>query len=342
MHVVYSYMNYKESKEILKEIKRAKKVLINCHRGPDPDAIGSALALFYVFEKMGKKVDVVCPSKKLYEGVFFLKSYEKIKRSVNFSSLKYSDYDLFFALDSSDWGMVTSDKNIPTPSIPIIVIDHHNTNDMYGNINLVDKKASSVGEVVFRMFKDWEVKLDKDISTALLTAIIGDTGLFRYPNSTDKTYEAVQELLKNGAEKELIISNLYRNNDINLVKFWGEVLSRVEEDVEHRFVYCAIPYEVYMKYAKPDNAKESACDLFAQSTRDTDFGFMALESEKNTFSISFRARNEFDTSQIAVALGGGGHKAASGAKVTGKSFRDALDLTLRMARKYAKKYKQTT
>jgi phosphoesterase RecJ-like protein len=66
---------------------------------------------------------------------------------------------------------------------------------------------------------------------------------------------------------------------------------------------------------------------------------MALETDKNVFFISFRAREGFDTSQIAEALGGGGHKAASGARIVGKSFNEALDLTLRMARKYAKSTK---
>lgn len=335
-------MNYKESIYVLEEIKKAENILINCHRGPDPDAIGSALAMSNVLQSMGKSVDVICPSENLYKGVSFLKSYENIKKSINFKEINYSNYDLFIALDSSNWGMVTSEKNIPIPPIPLIVIDHHHTNTKYGSVNLIDERASSVGEIIYRVFTDWQVELDKVTSTALLTAIIGDTGLFRYPNSTDKTYKAVLGLLEKGAEKELIILNLYRNNDINLLRFWGEVLNRLEIDEKYKFVYSAVPYDIYKKYNKPENAKESACDLFAQSTRNMEFGFMALETERNILSVSFRSKGDFDTSKVAIKLGGGGHKAASGAKIVGKTFNEALDLILRMVRKHAKKYTQAS
>lgn len=330
-------MNYKESKKILAEIKKANNILLNCHKGPDPDSIGSALALYMVLIKMGKNVEIICPSEKLYEDVSFLKRYERIKKKINFTNFKFSEYDLFIALDSSNWDMVTSDQNIPLPSLPMVVIDHHYTNTRFGSINLVDEKASSVGEIINRIFVDWKIKLNKDIATAIMTAIVGDTGLFRYPNSTDKTFEAVQELLKSGADKELIIANMYRNNDLNLVRFWGEALSRVELDKNHKFVYSAVPYEVYEKYGKPENAKESSCDLFAQTTKGTEFGFMALEVEKNLLSISFRGRTDFDTSRMAKYLGGGGHKAASGAKIIGIPFDEAVEKVLRAARKFASK-----
>jgi len=328
--------NYKEAKKILKIIKKSESILLNCHRGPDPDSIGSTLALFNVLRNMGKKVDVVCPSKELYEGVEFLDNYDLIKRNVNFFDFDFKNYDLFIILDSSSWDMVTSDIKAPRPSIPSIVVDHHYTNSRYGDINIVDEKASSTGEIIFRLFEDWRIKIDLNTANALLTAIISDTGLFRYPNQTEKTYSAFIKLLEMGANKDLIVSRLYRNNDIKLLKFWGEVLTRLKVDKENKFVYSAIPYEIYRKFGKLRNAKDSSCDLFAQSTSETDFGFFVIEEEKNEISVSFRSRNYFDTSRIALELGGGGHKAASGAKIHGKSFKSALNLILNVARKYTK------
>ena len=85
-------MNYKKSKQILEEIKRAKRILLNCHRGPDADGIGSTLAMYEVLKKLGKKVEIVCPSEELYEGVSFLENYQRIKSNVDFSKIDFSAY----------------------------------------------------------------------------------------------------------------------------------------------------------------------------------------------------------------------------------------------------------
>jgi len=330
-------MNYKESKLILEKIKKAKRILVNCHRGPDPDCIGSALALRGVLINMSKAVDVICPSEKLYDNADFLDGYGEINKSVNFSKFDYKKYDLFIVLDSSSWDMVSSDFNIPVPDMEIAVIDHHFTNKYFGIINLVDKSASSVGEILYRVFSDWKVSIDKNISTSLLTAIIGDTGIFKYPNSTVETFNSAYELMKAGADKNMIVAKLYKNYDFNLIKFWGEVLNNLVLEKENKFIYSAVPFSVFEKYGKPDIGKDTAVDLFAQVTKDTEFGFMALETDKGIVSVSVRSRNDFDSSKIALELGGGGHKAASGARIEGLSFENALQKILEVARKYAKK-----
>lgn len=330
-------MNFKESKKILEEIKKAERILVNCHRGPDSDSVGSALAVSYVLKKIGKSVDIVCPSEKIYDNVAFLKDYESIKKGVNFKNFNFSNYNLFVILDSSNLEMVFGSSKILFPKIKSIVIDHHHTSEGFGDINLIDKKASSVGEMLYLLFCDWQVGVDEDTSTALLTAIFGDTGIFKYPNASERTFEITYQLIKSGAKKDVIISNIYRNNDFNLLKFWGEALMRLVVDEEYGFVYSAIPFEVYESLGRPEYAKETAVDLFGQSTKGSDFGFMALETKKGTLSVSFRSRLGFDTSKIALALGGGGHMAASGAKVVGMSFDAAVEKVVGVARKYAKK-----
>lgn len=331
-------MNYKTSQEILEEINKANKILLNCHRGPDPDSIGSALALSYALEKMGKNTEIICPSEKLYDELSFLRDYEKIKKDVNFSTFDYSKYDLFICQDSSSWDMVSGSKEISIFDIPIIVIDHHKTNTNFGVINLVDSKSSSVGELLYEIIKDWSIEIDKDIATALLTAIIGETGIFKYPNTEVNTIKIAAELMTKGADKDLIIARVYRSVKFNLIKFWGETLMRVVIDEKGKFIYSAVPYSVFESLGKPDYAKESVCDLFAQITEGTEFGIMMLETEPEKLSISLRARNTFDTSKIAQELGGGGHRAASGAKIVGLTFDEAVKKVLDVTRKYADEF----
>lgn len=326
-------MNYKESIQILEEIRKANKILVNCHRGPDPDSIGSALALGEVLQNMGKEVEIICPSEELYENIDYLKGFEKIKKGINFNSFDFSKYDLLMTLDSSSLDMVTGLKDFKFENdIKVIVIDHHETNTNYGEINLVDKKNTSTGETLFLVFEDWGVILNKDIADSLMTGIVGDTGAFRFPGSNTRTFRVAGELMKLGADKDKAINNLYRSDSFEMIKFYSEVLERFEMDKERKFVWSAVPYSIYEKYSKPVMAKESSASLFSQIVKDTDFGFIAVEQEKDKLAISFRSRTGFDTSIIASRLGGGGHIFASGARIEGLPFDKAVEKLLNTVR----------
>ena len=329
-------MNYPESQLILKEIKKAKKILINCHRSPDSDSIGSTLAMREVLIDLGKEVEIICPSDELPKNLSYLHGFEFIKTSVDFNKFNYSDFDLFLTLDSSSWDQVTGFKNFEVPKLKIITIDHHISNLKYGEINLLDGNITSVGELLFWVFEDWRVDIKKDVADCLMAAIIGDTGAFRYPGADERTLQAASELMRLGADKDKAIHVLYRSEPYQLIKFYGEVLSRVQIDEEYKFVWSAIPYDVYEKLDKPSMAKESAASLFTQVVEGTDFGFIALEQEKNKLSISFRSRTGLDTSKISTELGGGGHIYASGARVDGE-FNQAVEKVLSVCRKYANK-----
>ncbi|MCK5506674.1 MAG: bifunctional oligoribonuclease/PAP phosphatase NrnA, partial [Thermodesulfovibrionia bacterium] len=247
---------------------------------------------------------------------------------------------LLITLDSSSWRMVTGDREISIPDIPLCVIDHHKTNSKYGTINLIDYKVQSVGEMMYLVFEDWGVKLNMDIATDLLTGIIGDTGAFRYPGSTETTFKIASELMAKGANKDKIIYHIFRSEPYELMKFYGEVLSRMKIDKKGRFVWSAISYDIYKKLGKPRSAKESSASLFAQTVEDTEFGFIAVETEKNKLAVSFRSRTGVDTLEIAVELGGGGHIYASACKIEGIPFEDAVKKVLKVVRKYAKKGKK--
>jgi len=328
-------MNYTKSGKILKEIKKANKILVNCHKSPDPDSVGSAIATYLVLKQIGKDATIISPN-EVGEEYNFLKNWGKIKK-VNFKNFDYKDFDLFIALDSSNWRMVTGLSGLKPFDVPIVVIDHHKTHDSYGKINLVDDGVGSCAEILYQIFNDWKVELDKDIATDLLTGILGDTGVFRYPGVTSRTFDIAQKLMALGADKEEIVYKVFGSLDFNLLKFWGEILNKFEKDETHSFVWAAIPYDIFKKYDKPLSGKETAASLFTQVVNKTDFGFIAVEERKGTLSISFRSRTGFDVSALAEKLGGGGHRAASGAKIEGLGFDDAIEKVLAICRKYANK-----
>ena len=226
---------------------------------------------------------------------------------------------------------------VPIPDIPLINIDHHKTNKNFGTINLVDGKITSTAEMVYLIISDWSKAIDKKVATALLAGMIGDTGAFRYPGVTGQTLNIAGELIEKGADKDKIIHHIYRSVDFKLLKFWGEVLKRMEIDEKSGFVWSAVPYEDFKKYKKPKDGKGSAASNFTQIVKDTKFGMVMVEEQRRNLLISIRSRTGFDTTEIATALGGGGHIYASGAKVEGMEFDEAVEKVLRVARKFAKK-----
>lgn len=326
-------MKYDLSEKILEKIKLSENILINCHRSPDPDGIGSALALFEIVRNLGKNVKVISPDNLSKEHLFhpFSETVEK----VDFNLFNFSGWDLFLTVDSGSWGMVSGDKNIKFPDIFKIVIDHHITNEKYGDINLIDFNTSSNCEIVYEVIKDWGYNLTKTVSQNLLSGIICDTGVFQYPNVSSRTLEIVKELMDKGADKDEIIFNIYRSYSFDKLKIWGKILEYMQIDESNKFIWSAIPYEVYEKYNKPENAKETASSFFTPVVDKTNFGLVMIEEEKNVLSISFRSRKDFDVSVIAKELDGGGHKSASGAKVKGVEYDKAVKMVLDACRKHA-------
>jgi phosphoesterase RecJ-like protein len=328
-------MIYPESQQILEEIKKASKILVNCHRGPDSDSVGSALGLTSVLESMGKDITIICPS-DVPSDLKFLPGSEKI-RKINFKEFKFSDYDLFIAIDSSTYSMISGSKEIDKPTIPLVVIDHHFSNDGFGLVNLIDSKATSTGELLYGIFEDWNVQLNKDQALCILTGIIGDTGAFQYQNVGADTLEIAAKLIKIGADKDLIINQIYRNISFSEIKLWGKVIENMKIDEEYNFVWSVISTSNYKEFPGTNSVKEDAANLFFPIVKDTDFGIIMEEREDKTMSVSFRSRSNFDISVIAKEIGGGGHKVAAGAKIEGIPFDQAVEKVLAAARKYARK-----
>lgn len=325
-------MNYKLSEKILSEIKKANKILVNCHRSPDPDSIGSALDMKLVLENMGKEVEVICPSKPISGQTSYLSGYNQINLGVDFDKFDFSKYDLFIMLDTPSTILMTGKSDNKVPKIKTIVIDHHHLNSLDGFIKLVDENATSVGEMLYDIFEDWGVKVDRSVAECLLTSIIGDTGIFAYPNVTPKTLSIAAVLMRLGADKNMMVDKIYRSEDFEMLKFWSTILSKMEIDKFHKFVYSFIPYEEYKKFSRLDDAKSKAASLFAPIVEGTDFGFVGIEERAKQLTVSFRGRTDFDTSKIAKELGGGGHRASSAVTVEGLTFEKAVEKVLAAAR----------
>lgn len=325
-------MNYKESKIILQEIKKAKNILVTSHKEPDEDSTGSILALYLALKKIGIASDLVCKD-KAPDYLFFLPEINKIK-VVDFRTFEISKYDLIVCLDSSRWAMVVGSQLDKIPEVGIIVVDHHASNKGYGKINLLDIKATSTSEIVYKILIDWGVKISTNIANNLLAGIIGDTGSFRYPTVSAETFEIAAALMKAGADRDKILYNTLFSVEFKELKYLSEVLKLASIDEKNKIVWAAVPYSKYVKLGKPEGA--GFAGAFFQIVKGTKIGVFMVEKEKDVLDVSFRARDKIDVSKISVSLGGGGHKKAAGATLRGMKFDEAVEKVLATARKFLK------
>ncbi len=325
--------NYKESKLILEEIKKAENILINLHRGPDPDSFCSALSLYKFVESFGKNCTLCLVKTSELSDFLSNEKDSNLVKFVDYNELDFNKYDLFISPDSASWQQVVNNIDIKIPDLPIIIIDHHPSNEKFGEINVLDFKASSCSEMVYKLLVDWEFDIDVELSNLLLTGIIADTGGFAFSDNSE-TLRIVANLMDIGAMKSEILTKMFRTVRFEKLKYWGVCIDMLKFDTDNRFVWLATPYEVENKYKVNDS---NFATMFSNIVDGSNFGVVMSEDEPKSLKISFRGRDNFDVSAMARELGGGGHIMAAGAKVDGLEFNDAVEKVLTICRKYAKK-----
>ena len=308
--------NYFQSKLIFQEIKQSKNILINVHRNPDLDSIGSATALYRALNKIGKKTMLVCPH-EIPENYKFLKGADLVL-TIDFKTWADTDvrpYDLFLILDSGSYDVVTGSKEIKLPDVKKIIIDHHRTNNWENYVErILDIKASSTSEIIFNLLNDWEVEFDSDIATSLFAGISSDTVFFKYDQNAKNTFKITAELLDKGADRDKVVEQAFDSFNFDLVRMIGEFLTNLQKG--NGYIYSVLDNETYIKFGKQKGAREIVANLFARSIKGFDFGIMAVEYEVGKFALSFRSKKT-DVSIIAQKFGGGGHKNAAGATIYG-------------------------
>lgn len=189
--------------EILKEIKKAEKIVILTHESPDGDAVGSSLAMKLMLEELGKKSDVVIPE---YSRMFnFLPSANEIK-----ADSEIQKYDLAIAIDCATLKRLAQNQYFENAK-KTIVIDHHGSNNMYGDLNYVNPVSPACCEILVSIANYFGIKISKKIGTCIMTGIITDTGGFRHMGITPDTFEYTAELIRSGVDVPDIYKKTMRN-----------------------------------------------------------------------------------------------------------------------------------
>ena len=299
------------------QFQQAKKLLIISHRKPDGDTVGAATAIYLHLQNLGKDVNLFCVN-QVPENLKFLKGGEAYRNDAN--ALNLNDYDTIITCDCGDLGQTgISDKLMAKPkSFCFINIDHHLTNNDFGDLNLVKAGASSTSEIIYNLFQTLKIKLNRDLTNALLTGILTDTTYFSNGATNINAVSAASDLLIQGANLKQISDKLLRNKNIQILRLWGRILSQLKFNTERKIAVAVISEED-LKTANVSPDAIEGISNFLNNLYDADITMVLTQLDANTIKGSLRTTtDEINVADFAKLLGGGGHKKAAGFTISGK------------------------
>lgn len=293
--------------DIINKIKIFKRIAITFHTSPDGDSLGSALALFIGLRKLKKEVYII--SKEVIPQTF---SFLPCSNEINGETSKpLEDTECVIVLDCGNFKRVNANLNMQNNrKYELINIDHHLSNDLYGDLNFIDTKSSAVGEIVNEMLKLLDVKLDKEISTCLYTSLITDTGSFRHSSTTAVTHYIAGELISTGIDFSNIHRKIFDNKKFEKIKFCGEVINTMTVELDGKVCFMYIPKSMIEKY-KLLTSDTSDVITFGDSIDTVEVTILIKEFD-NGVKVSLRSKSLVNVSRIAEVFKGGGHIRASG------------------------------
>lgn len=317
-------------------IESSQKVLITSHIGPDGDSVSSSLLLYQILRLNFPNKAITLSMEEAPFGLNFLEGYEQIQFQPLPAALKQASPELLFVLDANAWHRVTRSVEDTRQTISelhpkIVVIDHHEGDDIEGSSLYINDKSPAATLDIYSIFiEKMALAKPEGYAQTALTGIYTDSGGFVHQNfSIQRVFEVVPKLIAEGADLEIIVSNLNKISEKGL-----EILKQLYANtkLEDGYTYSFISDSL----TTPDNheAVVQATEAFRvqllRNVEDRPWGFIVYRdvmAPESTYSVSFRALSgKKDVSLLARALGGGGHKPAAGAKFAAQSVEQALDM----------------
>lgn len=296
--------------QIENEIKKADNILLSSHLSPDGDNLGSLLGLGFALKEMGKNVSLL----QLDE----IPKYLKFLQGLEIMTDKIpSDIELYITLDCANKGRLGKvDDLFNDPNIKIINIDHHKSNEYYGDINLVKGDYSSTCEVVYELIKYSNYPLNKISLNGLYTGLCTDTGRFLYPAADADTLLAASEMISSGADKRNIMYHLYENESMESKKLRIEILSKSEFLYDNRTVLAFVTLKQAEKYNTTISEIDEVVNEY-KNVSGVELSILLKQKDEECYKVSLRSKTYLDVSDIAASFDGGGHTFAAGCTIQG-------------------------
>lgn len=291
-------------------IEKANCILLVTHISPDGDALGSIIGMGAVLLDAGKQVSLVCDS-DIPARFGFLPLVEKIQKRP-----KSLPYDLVIVLDCGDETRMGARvfKDLQSLKLPILNIDHHVTNNLFGTTNFVVSTAASTTEILYNLFIETGYPITQQVAMGLLTGIVTDTLGFRTNSTGAETLRIAGNLVEAGADLGLITMQTLNIKPLSTLKLWQIGLSHMR--LEDGLIWVSISNDQREAIGHMSDSSSGLVNLLADLDRAA-MSAVLLEMADGTVRVGFRCRPPYHVADLAANLGGGGHALASGCTMSG-------------------------
>lgn len=293
------------------QLENAQTIAIIPHINPDGDALGSMIAM-YIFIKMkfDKEADMLLINDlpELYE---FLPFIENIKFVKDLDIDK--KYDLAISVDVAAKDRMAQAMPIFDTAKFSVNIDHHRTNDAFGDLAFINPEASSTGEIIYDLMCDFDFNITKDMATAIYTAIVTDTGGFRFENTKPQVLVKGSKLIEKGVDSSSLFRKIYDSKPKAMVMLNALCVSKAQFLHNNKIAYTFITKDDFKQAGAKDEHTCGIAEVLRQINT-TEVAIVLKENESGFTKVSMRSKT-VDIAQISQKFDGGGHKFAAGCTI---------------------------
>ncbi len=286
-------------------LARGQRFLVTMHHGPDGDAVGSALGLAQALRELGRQVTVYNPS-GIPAQMRFLPGAAQVVKSVP----PDARFDVTVACDTADPKRLGPELPEAERRGTFVNLDHHGSTPHYGDVNVIDPRASAVGVLVHRILGKLEHRLSAEVATCLWVSLSSDTGNFRHPNTDVETLRIAAQLVEAGAQPGEVTSQLYDSQPFERLKLLADALPSIALAMGGKVAHLTVTAEM-VRRAGTDQESIDGFIAYPRSIAGVEVALVFRE-EAGRVRVSLRSRGRIDVSAAAARLGGGGHHNASG------------------------------
>lgn len=294
---------------ILNVIGGGQRFVVAAHSHPDGDAMASTLALVNFLLELGKNV-VAFNCDGVPEELRFLPGSAQVINEKG----QLGHYDAGFILDSGQ--LNRAGDFLPEHCDQVINIDHHPHSQLFGSINYIDEEACATGALIYRIIMAAGHDVSANVAVCLYTAILSDTGSFRYSNANPEAFAIASAMVKAGVSPWHVAGNLYESHPVERIKLLSRVLETLTVSSCGRFGSVVVTSEMFSATGAGPEHTDGLIN-YPRSIRGVEVALFFRQVDADSFKVSFRSKGRVDVGSLARELGGGGHHNAAGATVSG-------------------------
>lgn len=298
--------------DIAEALRTNRRFVVFSHARPDGDALGCTLAMALCLQQLGKEVTAY--NEDGVPGKFRYLAHSDL---IQIPPAEPLEFDVAIVLDNAVKTRAGTAVPAAAKARLWINIDHHITNERFGDLVFVDSSAPATGQILYELFHQCELPLTYAMADNLFTAITTDTGSFQYPNTTARTYEIAAALIKAGVKVGELSQKIYESYPRRRLALMRELLNVVRFSSNDRVASFALSIATAQKVGAQPEDSEGLIDTIRSIEGVVAAAFLE-ELEDGRVRISLRSKSrEVDVSNVCGQFGGGGHTLAAGARAVG-------------------------